>query len=73
MASPATSSNSVDITLSRREHTFNILETERNNTPYKGKYYKNVQHEIEFASTVTREKEIPISKLRLRSYRVHII
>jgi hypothetical protein len=55
------------------EHTFNILETERNNTPYKGKHYENVQYDIEIASTVIREKETPKSKLQLRSYRVYVI
>jgi hypothetical protein len=55
------------------EHTFNILETERNNTLYKGKYCKNVQYEIDLASTVTREKETPRSKLRLISYCVYVI
>jgi hypothetical protein len=52
------------------EHTFTILGTERNSTPYKGKH---VQHKIALASTVTREKETPRSKLRLRSYCVDVM
>ena len=52
--------------LSECEHTFNILEIERNNTPYKGKHYKHMQYKIALASTVTREKETPRSKLRLK-------
>jgi hypothetical protein len=52
------------------EYTFNILETERNNTSYKGKY---MQYKISLASTVTREKETPRPKLQLRSYRVNFI
>jgi hypothetical protein len=36
--------------LSEYEHIFNILETERNNTPYKKKH---VQYKITLASTVT--------------------
>jgi hypothetical protein len=59
--------------LGEYKHIFNILKTERNSTPYKGKHYKNVQHEIELASMVTREKEMPRSKLRLRCYRVYVI
>jgi hypothetical protein len=55
------------------EHTFNILETERNNTPYQGKHYKHVQYKIALASMVTREKEIPRSKLQLRSYYVYVL
>jgi hypothetical protein len=29
----------------------------KNITPYVGKHYKNMQYEIELASTVTREKK----------------
>jgi hypothetical protein len=56
--------------LSECKHTFNILEIERNSTPYKGKH---VQYKIVLASMVTRKKETPRSKLRLRSYCVYII
>jgi hypothetical protein len=38
------------------KHIFNILETERNSTPYKDKHYKHVQYKIELAYMVTREK-----------------
>jgi hypothetical protein len=39
----------------------------KNITPYKIKYYKNMQHKIELDSMVTRGKETLNSKLRLRS------
>jgi hypothetical protein len=39
----------------------------KNITPYKIKYYKNMQHKIELESMVTRGKETSNSKLRLRS------
>jgi hypothetical protein len=42
----------------------------KNITPYKGKQYKNMQYKIELASKVVREKEMPKSKLRSRSYHI---
>jgi hypothetical protein len=39
----------------------------KNITPYKIKHYRNVQCEIELATTVTRRKETSNSKLRSRS------
>ena len=39
----------------------------KNITPYKIKYYRNVQCELELATTVTRGKETPNSKLQSRS------
>jgi hypothetical protein len=39
----------------------------KNITPYKIKHYRNVQCEIELATTVTRGKETSNSKLRSRS------
>jgi hypothetical protein len=38
----------------------------KNITPYKIKYYKNMQHKIELDTTITRRKETSNSKLRLR-------
>jgi hypothetical protein len=38
----------------------------KNITPYKGKYYKNIQREIELAYMVMRDKEIWKSELQLR-------
>jgi hypothetical protein len=43
----------------------------KNITPYKIKHYKNVQNEIELASTATRGKETRRSELRSTSYRVY--
>jgi hypothetical protein len=43
----------------------------KNITPYKIKHYRNVQCEIELATTVTRGKETSNSKLRLRRYSVY--
>jgi hypothetical protein len=40
-------------------------------TPYKGKPYRNVQDELELASTVALEKEMQKSELRSRSYHVY--
>jgi hypothetical protein len=44
----------------------------KNITPYKIKCYKNMQHKIEFDSTVTRGKETRRSRLQSRSYRVYV-
>jgi hypothetical protein len=46
--------------VSECEHTFNILKTERNDTPYKGKHYKHVKYTIVLASMATREKNVEI-------------
>jgi hypothetical protein len=43
----------------------------KNITPYKIKYYKNMQHKIELDTTVTRGKETSNLKLRLRRYRIY--
>jgi hypothetical protein len=42
------------------------IYTHKNITPFKIKYYKNMQHRIELDTTVTRGKETSNSKLRLR-------
>jgi hypothetical protein len=44
----------------------------KNITPYKIKYYKNMQHKIEFDSMVTRGKETRRSRLQLMSYHVYV-
>jgi hypothetical protein len=43
----------------------------KNITPYKIKCYKNMQHNIELDSMVTRGKEMSNSKRRSRKYRVY--
>ena len=43
----------------------------KNITPYKENPYRNMQYEIELASTVALEKEMRKSELRLRSYHVY--
>jgi hypothetical protein len=43
----------------------------KNITPYKIKYYKNMQHKIELDSMVMRGKETWYSKLRSRRSRIY--
>jgi hypothetical protein len=41
----------------KNRHKKTNIYMHKNITAYKGNYYKNVQYEIELATTVTREKE----------------
>jgi hypothetical protein len=43
------------------------IHMHKNITPYKIKCYKNMQHQLELDSTITRGKETSNSKLQLRS------
>jgi hypothetical protein len=54
-------------THSEYKHAQTNIYMHKNITPYKIKYYRNVQCELELATTVTRGKETPNSKLRSRS------
>ena len=64
-------SSETDHNLSATHNEYKQAQTNiymhKNITPYKIKHYRNMQCEIELATTITRGKETSNSKLRSRS------